>query len=98
MGFWCHNTRQKSTEFSLTCVVGLGTSENAVKTQIWIAISVYALVAIMKKQLKIEAPLYTILQVLSVSLFEKTELNQLFLFSDCKAEAASPFKQLRLFD
>jgi len=35
---------------------------------------------------------------LSVSLFEKTELNQLFLFSDCKAEAASPFKQLRLFD
>ncbi len=54
-----------------------GTSENAVKTQIWIAVTVYLLVAIMKKQLKIEASLYTILQVLSVTSFERISLNQL---------------------
>ena len=54
-----------------------GTSENAVKTQIWIAISVYVLVAIAKKKLKVEASLYTILQILSVSLFEKAPLLQL---------------------
>jgi len=53
------------------------TSENAVKTQIWIAVTVYLLVAIMKKQLKIEASLYTILQVLSVTSFERISLNQL---------------------
>ena len=53
-----------------------GTSENAVKTQIWIAISVYVLVAIVKKQLGIERNLYTILQILSVTLFEKAELFQ----------------------
>jgi len=54
-----------------------GTSENAVKTQIWIAISVYVLVAIVKKRLKLKASHYTILQILSVTLFEKSELNQL---------------------
>lgn len=54
-----------------------GTSENAVKTQIWIAVTVYLLVAIMKKRLKIEASLYTILQVLSVTSFERVPLNQL---------------------
>lgn len=55
-----------------------GTSENAVKTQIWIAISVYVLVAILKKQLNLEPSLYTILQVLSVTLFEKRPIHQLF--------------------
>jgi len=55
-----------------------GTSENAVKTQIWIAISVYVLVAIMKKELKLDQSLYTILQILSVTLFEKTPLPQAF--------------------
>jgi len=54
-----------------------GTNENAVKTQIWIAISVYVLVAIVKKRLHIEASLYTILQILSLTLFEKTPLDQL---------------------
>ena len=54
-----------------------GTSENAVKTQIWIAVSVYVLVAILKKQLNIPASLYTILQILSVSVFERTPLLQL---------------------
>jgi hypothetical protein len=55
----------------------LGTSENAVKSQIWIAITVYVLIAIIKKQLKIKAELYTILQVLSLTLFEKIPLEQL---------------------
>jgi hypothetical protein len=54
-----------------------GTSENAVKTQIWIAISVYVLVAIVKKKLQLEASLYTMLQILSLSLFEKIPLFQL---------------------
>lgn len=54
-----------------------GTNENAVKTQIWIAISVYVLVAIIKKRLGVEASLYTILQILSLTLFEKTPLDQL---------------------
>lgn len=54
-----------------------GTSENAVKTQIWIAVSIYVLVAIIKKRLKIETSLYNILQVLSLTLFEKISLIQL---------------------
>ena len=75
-----------------------GNSENAVKSQIWIAISVYVLVAILKKELKIAPSLYTILQVLSVSLFEKTELNQLLLFSDYKEDATTQLNQLKLFE
>jgi hypothetical protein len=63
-----------------------GASENAVKTQIWIALSVYIIVAIMKKQLNIRASLYTILQVLSVSAFERTLLYQLLGKSDHKSE------------
>ena len=55
-----------------------GTSENAVKTQVWIAISVYVLVAIIKKQLKIQLGLHTILQILSLTLFEKMPLHQAF--------------------
>ena len=54
-----------------------GVNENAVKTQIWIAISVYVLVAILKKRLSAEASLYTILQILSLTLFEKTLIDQL---------------------
>ena len=52
-----------------------GTSENAVKTQIWVAVSVYVLIAIMKKRLKLEHSLYTLLQVFSVSIFEKIQLQ-----------------------
>ena len=55
-----------------------GTSPNAVKTQVWVAISTYVLIAIIRKRLRIELPLYTILQILSVSLFEKTPLLQAF--------------------
>lgn len=54
----------------------LGTSENAVKTQIWCAIATYVLIAIIKKTLKIDASLHTCLQILSVSIFEKAQLNQ----------------------
>ena len=59
-----------------------GTSENAVKTQIWIAISVYLIVAIIKKRLNLQESLYTILQILSVSLFERTPMFQLLTFYD----------------
>src|SRR5271166_1687503 len=55
-----------------------GTSENAVKTQIWIAVSVYVLVAIVRKRLRLEAPLYTLLQVFSVAVFEKIEIQTAF--------------------
>ena len=53
----------------------LGTSENAVKTQIWCAVSTYVLIAIVKKELHLEASLYTCLQILSVSIFETTEVS-----------------------
>ncbi len=74
------------------------TSENAVKTQIWIAVSVYVLVAIMQKQLNIRASLYTILQVLSVSAFERTLLFQLVAQPDYKSEKAEIDNQLDLFN
>ena len=75
-----------------------GTSENAVKTQIWIAISVYVLVAILKKRLAIEHSLYTILQLLSLTLFEKMSLQQLFTFTSYKIQNDYQHKQLNLFD
>lgn len=74
-----------------------GTSENAVKTQIWIAISVYVLVAIAKKKLKIEKSLYTILQVVSVSLFEKTPIFRALSHSDYHSDDTPPCNQLELF-
>jgi IS4 transposase len=75
-----------------------GTSENAVKTQIWIAISTYVLVAIMKKKLKIELTLYTILQILSISLFEKKPIYQVLTESDYKNKMTSGPIQLKLFE
>ncbi len=75
-----------------------GTSENAVKSQIWIAISVYVLVAIIKKRLDLKVDLYTILQVLSLTLFEKTPLDQLFMKSDSQDENCTMRNQLNLFD
>ena len=76
----------------------LGTSENAVKTQVWIAIAVYVLVAIIKKRLNNELSLYTMLQIFSLTLFEKTPLNQLLRFSDDKNEAPTDDNQLILFN
>ncbi len=75
-----------------------GTSENAVKTQIWIAITVYVLVAIIKKQLKLEYSLYKILQILSITLFEKTPIYQALASVDYKFEDEASYKQLYLFD
>lgn len=75
-----------------------GTSENAVKTQIWIAISVYVIVAILKKQLRLPYSLYSILQILSVSVFERTPLYQLFTRTNYKAENPMSCNQLNLFD
>ena len=75
-----------------------GTTENAVKTQIWIAVSVYVLVAIIKKRLNLEASLYTILQVLSVTLFEKIPLNQTLSDSEYTIEIPAHPNQLNLFD
>jgi len=75
-----------------------GTSENAVKTQIWIEISVYVLVAIVKKELRVERSLYEILQVLSLTLFEKTPLFQALQAEIDASEQDADRNQLRLFD
>ena len=75
-----------------------GTSQNAVKIQLWIAISTYLLVVILKKDLQLELPLYTILQVLSLSLFEKDHILQVLTDSNCKNELMLPSNQLSLFD
>jgi hypothetical protein len=75
-----------------------GTSENAVKSQTWIAISVYVLVAIIKKRLDIETDLYTILQILSLTLFELTPLDQLLMKPDYQEGNYVMDNQLKLFD
>jgi transposase len=75
-----------------------GTSENAVKTQVWIAVSVYVLVAIMKKQLRLQESLYTILQILSVNVFERSTIYQLITDNDCVSKPALPCNQLKLFE
>jgi transposase len=75
-----------------------GTSENAVKTQIWIAVSVYVLVAIMRKELKIDHSLYTILQILSVSLFEKDHIYHVLTEPNSSDAIYENSNQLKLFD
>lgn len=75
-----------------------GTSENAVKTQVWIAISVYVLVAIAKKQLKLDISLYTFLQILSLTMFEKTDIFQLVSESNYNTINGMNSNQLNLFN
>jgi hypothetical protein len=75
-----------------------GTSQNAVKTQIWIAVSVYVLVAIVRKRLGLEASLYQILQILSVTLFEKTPILRALQASDSENDLPDASNQLILFD
>ena len=75
-----------------------GTSENAVKSQIWIAVSVYVLVAIVKKRLNLDASLYTLLQILSVTVFEKMPVQQAFPGSDYNSENTMTANQLNLFE
>jgi len=75
-----------------------GTTENAVKTQIWIAVSVYVQVAIIKKRLNLDASLYTILQILSVTIFENISLDQLLMINETTQNNANSPNQLILFD
>lgn len=75
-----------------------GTSANAVKTQLWIAITVYVLVAIVRKRLEIERELYTMLQILSLSLFEKVPLQQVLTASEYTSPNPFDPNQLLLFD
>jgi hypothetical protein len=75
-----------------------GTSENAVKTQIWIAVSVYVLVAIVKKRLKLSASLYEILQILSLTMFERTPLHQLLTLAVPESTESVSTNQLILFE
>lgn len=75
-----------------------GTSMNAVKTQVWIAVSVYVLVAIIKKRLNIKASLYSILQILSLTLFETMPIDQLLIGCDENMKNKNPDNQLNLFE
>ena len=76
----------------------LGTSENAVKTQIWCAVSTYVLIAIVKKELQLDASLYTCLQILSVSIFEKTEVSCALQPDASQTDLLDAANQLNLFD
>ena len=75
-----------------------GQSENAVKTQIWIAVSVYVLVAIAKKKFMLKQTLYEILQILSISIFERMPINQLFQNTQLQYFKEPDYNQLTLFD
>ena len=75
-----------------------GTSENAVKTQVWCAVCVYVLVAIVKKELQLDASLYTLLQILSVTVFEKISLQQALAGDDSTSSMIDPSNQLNLFE
>ena len=76
----------------------LGTSENAVKTQIWCAVSTYVLIAIVKKELQLDASLYTLLQILSISVFEKTQLSCALQPDQAFSESPFDANQLNLFE
>ena len=76
----------------------LGTSENAVKTQIWCAVSTYLLIAIVKKELQLDASLYTLLQILSVSVFEKNHISQALRVDVTRTIATPVDNQMNLFD
>ena len=75
-----------------------GTSLNAVKTQIWIAVTTYLLVAILHKELKLPGSLHRTLQILSVHPFEKIALHELLMKSEFKKSEAEDFKQMELFN
>jgi hypothetical protein len=75
-----------------------GVSENAVKTQIWTAIAVYVLVAIVRKRLGLDLELYAMLQILSVSLFEKVPLSQILTQTAARSERPDICNQLQMFN
>ncbi len=76
----------------------IGNSENAVKTQIWCAVATYVLIAIVKKELQIDASRYTLLQILSVSVFEKNQLQQALQGADYIPQQWGSANQLNLFN
>ena len=76
----------------------LGNSENAVKTQVWCAVATYVLIAIVKKELQLDASLYTCLQILSVSVFEKTEVSCALQPNASQSALPDLSNQLNLFD
>ena len=76
----------------------LGNSENAVKTQVWCAVATYVLIAIVKKELQLDASLYTCLQILSVSVFEKTEISCALQADAFPIDMLDAANQLNLFD
>ena len=78
--------------------VFFGTSENAVKTQVWTAISIYVLIAIIKKQLNVQHSLYTILQIVSVTIFEKVDISQALTNIEYKEQTSKVDNQLNLFN
>jgi hypothetical protein len=83
---------------TVMATLSYGTSENAVRTQIWIAINVYALVAIVMKRLSLQMSLYTISQILSVTLFEKTPILQALLTTACTDQKDDSWNQPNLLD
>jgi hypothetical protein len=76
----------------------MGNSENAVKTQVWCAVTTYVLIAIIKKELQLKASLYTCLQILSVSVFEKTQLSCALQADLPASDPPDAANQLNLFD
>jgi len=76
----------------------LGTSENAVKTQVWCAVATYVLIAILKKELQLDASLYTCLQILSVSVFEKTQISCALQPDEPRINPPNDANQLILFN
>ena len=90
-------TRSSGSKQHLRIKQFYGISENAVKTQIWIAVSVYVLVAIVRKRLRLEVSLYTLLQVLSVTVFEKMPLQSAILATPDRFDGAEDCNQLKLF-
>lgn len=95
---WFVETFFKWTKQHLRIKQFFGTSENAVKTQIWIAIAIYVLVAIVKKKLHVKRSLYSILQVLSVTLFEQTSILQALEGDDSETDNTNIANQLNLFN
>jgi IS4 transposase len=75
-----------------------GRSENAVRTQLWIALCVYALVAVVRKQIKSQASLFEILQILSINVFDKTPINELFVQTNLSNQPMPSPNQLSLFN
>ena len=94
---WCIELFFKWIKQHLRIKRFYGTSKNAVKTQIWIAVSVYVLVAIVRKRLNIEASLYTLMQVFSVAIFEKVAIKTAFLPNAYDFDRNIENKQLNLF-